>query len=383
MRVHIYNEDFIYYDNNKKIIFGKNHFIILKTFLDKRNLIDTTNYLMRLKNIDIIYKEKLYHNIEKVIKYFENTMNISLNEVKDLIVTGEYKKFYPRVLNIELCDYCNFYCGHCYKNAGNKNRTFLDFNIIKDICRIYKNKIQIIHLTGGEPLTHPHINQIIEVLKKSGFIVNITTNGSNYKLLKNHIIDMVNDFQISIYGYNNESYKLVTGASKFIEVKNFINYLESIDKKYNIGFMINRTYLNNNEEYNRFLNSLNFNKLIVSFAQVTGRLSMENNFWILTKKEKDKIINEYLPKLIKFEKNKNTLCDNQACTAGTLSYSLDENGNLGLCQVLGSKNYSFGDIYSIEDRAINNKFNIIEELNNTQLKKAINPMCKFYFMENK
>ncbi|MFM1583630.1 hypothetical protein [Helcococcus ovis] len=53
-------------------------------------------------------------------------MNFNLNEISGIRLTGEYNKFYPRVLNIELCDYCNFYCGHCYKNAHRKNKQFLE-----------------------------------------------------------------------------------------------------------------------------------------------------------------------------------------------------------------------------------------------------------------
>ncbi|MFM1602117.1 hypothetical protein ABGF26_03155 [Helcococcus ovis] len=95
-------------------------------------------------------------------------MNFNLNEISGIRLTGEYNKFYPRVLNIELCDYCNFYCGHCYKNAHRKNKQFLDRN-------------------------------------------------------------------------------------------NF---------KYNLGFMINRTYLEESKEYNKFINSLNYNKIIFSFAEL-------------------------------------------------------------------------------------------------------------------
>ena len=112
-----------------------------------------------------------------------------------IFLTGELNKFYPRVLNIELTNYCNLYCGHCYKDAGNKNNIFLEFEIIKLICEKYKGKIQVINLTGGEPLSHPKINEIIDILYAAGFNINITTNGTLYEKIKERI-DKINNFQI-------------------------------------------------------------------------------------------------------------------------------------------------------------------------------------------
>lgn len=143
--------------------------------------------------------------------------------------------------------------------------------------------------------------------------------------------------------------------------------------------MINRTYLEKSKEYNKFINSLNYNKIIFSFAEIIGRLKCNDNIWILKKSEKKYIVEELLSNINKYTKDEEYSFDKyRRCTAGTLSYSIDELGNLGFCQVLGSKNYILGDIFTIEERAKNNTFDILDEVKKNKLNNSINRMCRYY-----
>lgn len=380
LNIHIYGKNFFYNDGNKTYILDKNQFSLLNNYIKTKNLIKTVNYFFDKLSIKNENYYSTYKNIETAIYKLEKKLSLNLKKVHNIKITGVYGMFYPRVLNIELCDYCNFYCGHCYKNANKVNKNFLDINIIYKIAELYKNKIQTIHLTGGEPLSHPSINEVLDILLNSGFIVNITTNGSMGSLLDYNIIEKVNTFQVSLYGYNSKTYKIVTGIDNFAEVTKFLSILETKKLSYNIGFMINRTYLDYYEEYNDFLNSLNFDKIIFSFARLAGRLRENNLLWILNKDERDFIRKCLLPNI----KGYNSLESNKIeskkirCSAGTLSYNLDEMGNLGLCQVLSPRKYILGDIYSIDDRAKFNNFDILNEINNNRLNDSLNPMCKYY-----
>ena len=70
---------------------------------------------------------------------------------------------------------CNMNCDYCYRiEAKRPYITFEDFlKITKKLKQIGTEEVTI---TGGEPLLHPFISQIIEICVKEGFIVNLGTN---------------------------------------------------------------------------------------------------------------------------------------------------------------------------------------------------------------
>ena len=90
------------------------------------------------------------------------------NDIKivEILVNGEYGKFYPKEIIIELTNRCNFSCPFCYKNAQ-KNGNFLDYNEIAKIYHLIRGKVKYIQLTGGEPTMHPDFEKIVELLTLS------------------------------------------------------------------------------------------------------------------------------------------------------------------------------------------------------------------------
>lgn len=118
---------------------------------------------------------------------------------------------------------CNLKCKHCYLSCmpTSKNR-FLPLDKIKNALEDSKKlKIQEIYLTGGEPLLHPDINNIIRMgLKHAN--VTIVSNGTQIndkkaKFLRQ--IEMDNDneiiFRISIDHYLEEKNDEIRGKGIF------------------------------------------------------------------------------------------------------------------------------------------------------------------------
>lgn len=82
---------------------------------------------------------------------------------------------------VEITTYCNLKCPGCYRGCN------LDDNVeihepldtikanIKEMQRI--RNCQIISLSGGEPLLHPELKEIIRFIKESGMIPFVHTNG--------------------------------------------------------------------------------------------------------------------------------------------------------------------------------------------------------------
>jgi len=104
---------------------------------------------------------------------------------------------------------CNRRCPGCYARNLREDQKLIKLTTedVKNICDKYKPAH--INLTGGEPLIHPQILDIIRVIPKS-VIVSLVTNGDmfwdknmkfDFKLLKDLKEAGLNTIQIS-YGFN-------------------------------------------------------------------------------------------------------------------------------------------------------------------------------------
>jgi|GEM_PF-6481242 len=358
MKAHIYGDACIIDNSKKSLVFNRKQFELLNKYVSNRyNIKETVKSILAsdYDNDDETTKI-IENNVTSFIRKIERELEYKIDEMQ---VSGEFGKYYPRYLNIELTNSCNFMCGHCYKCAGPKNKIFINSNIIDYICDNYANKIQVIHLTGGEPLSHPEINDIILKLNNSGFTINITTNGSLHKKISDDNLRRINNFQVSVYGCNRETYIDNTLGDFFDDVSCFFDRLDLLKIKYDVSFIANESYLNYFKEYNDFINNLNYNKLICGFAFFAGRaLNDRENKWMLSidKQEKAEM---YLKELRNYFAQKNIKVGNEfKCSAGTESYSISENGDIYLCQVLGKSVGKIGNFTDLEKRFEKNDFNI-------------------------
>lgn len=92
-------------------------------------------------------------------------------------------------LRLSITDMCNFRCQYCIPEGANFTSNTLSLEQIKLIATNLKQLgINKIKLTGGEPLVHPQIKEIVHFLKQECQIeqLSITTNGA---LLHQHLKD--------------------------------------------------------------------------------------------------------------------------------------------------------------------------------------------------
>ncbi|MFH1564597.1 MAG: radical SAM protein [bacterium] len=83
-----------------------------------------------------------------------------------------------------LTDFCNYQCKFCH-NEGfqTKNSVYLDLKSILTLTKIAKKMcIKKITLTGGEPLLHKKILDIVKGIKKiyPGVLLGMSTNGMGF-----------------------------------------------------------------------------------------------------------------------------------------------------------------------------------------------------------
>ena len=93
---------------------------------------------------------------------------------------------------IEITTFCNLKCPGCYRGCdrpdNNEKHESLD-DIKQTILKMqHLRNCQIISISGGEPLLHPKLSEIVKFIRDSGMIPFIHTNG---KLLSVKLIKML------------------------------------------------------------------------------------------------------------------------------------------------------------------------------------------------
>jgi len=177
----------------------------------------------------------------------------------------------------ELTSRCNFNCIHCYVNKGCNDFSYSKINNI--INNIKFAQIGNISISGGEPLLNAEFDKIYRKIRSQGFLVNVLTNGYYIDRFISEDLLMPNLFEISIYGFSEYTYEVVTGINAFHKI------IENTGKLLNCGanLLIKYVLLKQNiHELGAFIDYCRTNKLNYS---VTPALFPNGNDFRLSRSE--------------------------------------------------------------------------------------------------
>lgn len=141
-----------------------------------------------------------------------------------------------RNLRIVVTDYCNLNCSYCYNEGNSKHSPItheIDYislhNVIPFLVRFFDDII----ITGGEPMLHPQIEQILQSFITERKVPRITTNGTLLeKLIDTNVYNHIQRFNISIDKFDPKSFRLRT-TTKAIDYYKIIESIKRLvlDKK--------------------------------------------------------------------------------------------------------------------------------------------------------
>ena len=165
-----------------------------------------------------------YISLEKIFGRYIYTYQ-SYNDAGKTSLIEHFEE--PLLAHVSITDKCNLNCQYCYANDGShmKDMGLSEFKYILD--KLDKAGILSIILTGGEPLLHPNINEILDYSIRKKITVLLLTNLSmidtlDLELLKTPYFA----FQISLNGVwdnerqnNKELMKTVNNYMKIKELK--------------------------------------------------------------------------------------------------------------------------------------------------------------------
>ena len=105
---------------------------------------------------------------------------------------GECVPEHPELVDLKITDMCRNNCKFCYagstSNGHHADREFLS-EVIRQLSTTYEaqyERMTEFAIGGGNPLEHPQFDEIVEIIKNTGNIVNVTINVSDIpELIKN------------------------------------------------------------------------------------------------------------------------------------------------------------------------------------------------------
>ncbi|PIE64205.1 MAG: hypothetical protein CSA26_09400 [Desulfobacterales bacterium] len=201
-----------------------------------------------------------------------------------------WHSFFRRIrldwVQIEVSSVCNASCCYCpqtaYKDVWKK--LFFDHELIRKIVPFLHPKTYI-HLQGwGEPFTHPRLFAMIEDLKRHGFTVGTTTNGS--LLTPEHmqrLIDVGLDLiAFSTAGCSSEKNDLIrhgTSLKQVISCIETLNRLKAARKspypRIHLAHMLLRSGLSDIESCSSFWRDLGVDHIVLSSLSLITRPDLQ------------------------------------------------------------------------------------------------------------
>lgn len=123
---------------------------------------------------------------------------------------------YPgKISSVIFLEGCNYRCPYCHNPElvlrTDKNKE-IDPDELIAFLKTQKKWIDGICMTGGEPTLNPLLPDFINKLKKEGFLINLHTNGTNPKMIRQLIKDKLIDYVAMDIKGTKEKYPQITGV---------------------------------------------------------------------------------------------------------------------------------------------------------------------------
>lgn len=276
---------------------------------------------------------------------------------KNMFDLAEYQKALrknPKLtyLFLELTDCCNLKCLHCGSGCTARNQTYLSFELIKkvlnEVSARYDSSEIMICTTGGEPLLHPQLVDIISYAKSLGFRNGITTNGTliTEKIAKELVEAGLETVAISVDGLKDSHEKLRNVSGCFDKALEGIKNLRKYGLAPQAISVIHKNNISELEEMYEFFRKENFASWRLVNIEPIGRANENNNLLLdsenlkrlfsFIKEKRFDVKNEMdvtfgCSHFVTFEFEHNIRDFYFQCGAGTKVASIMVNGDIASC----------------------------------------------------
>lgn len=258
-----------------------------------------------------------------------------------------FKKIY-----IEITNNCNLKCDFCIKNERK-----IEF-IKEEKFKLLLNKIKgyteylYFHILG-EPLSHPKINELIDIASKD-FKINITTNGYLIDRIKNN--KNIRQVNISLHSYSD---KYLIPLNRYLD-----NIFASVDE-----LIKNNTYISL-----RMWVKNKYNKEMIKYINNRYNVNLEDNIDNITIKD-----NLYINNFHEFiwpDLNNNYYNEIGTCYALSRHIGILVDGTVVPCCLDSIGNINLGNIYLEDLKNILNQERVKDMIDNFKNHKKCEELCR-------
>ncbi|GAB3822572.1 radical SAM protein [Pontibacter rugosus] len=247
-----------------------------------------------------------------------------------------------------LCNYyvtyrCNAKCSFC--DIWERPSPYITLQDVEQNLRDLKRLgVEVIDFTGGEPLLHRQIDQMLGMAHDMGFITTLTTNGMLYPKLAERLKGKVDMLHFSLDSPNREEHDTGRGVACFDFVMESIKVARELGERPDILFTVFRHNLHQLEEL--YQNIILPNKLVLILNPAfeyndvaTGEQLTEEELTFLSDfgKRKQVYLNEGFVQLRRDGGNR---IEKPVCKAASTTLVISPENELVLpCYHLGTKSF--------------------------------------------
>ena len=144
---------------------------------------------------------------------------------------------HPILCNYYLTYRCNAACGFC--DIWERPSEYASLEIIRENLRALKRlKVKVIDFTGGEPLLHRQIDQILSLAKEMGFITTLTTNCLLYPKWAERLKGKIDMLHFSLDSIVEEKHNASRKVACYAHIQESITIARSLKERPDILFTV-------------------------------------------------------------------------------------------------------------------------------------------------
>ena len=316
--------------------------------------------------------EKYYktHDISEFINELESIDLLCCDELNGKLIDNAVEcdtLSAPIKTFLTITEKCNLQCKHCFGSFGKGEELS-----IKNIEEILETLLYIgifqISITGGEPLLHKDIINILKLLRMKGFTTQITTNGTiiNKEIISFLKVNKMFRFSISIEG-DREYHDFIRGKGNFDIILRNIKILQKNNIEVSVNTVLTSKNINDMEKILNILLENNINSISFSHAKPIGE-AKKNDYLLyspIVDRDKIKKVVELVRDFARKTNRQQYLFGNIVTNNGNIlsdSFNIKEFTQIGRCgagsQIMTIK--SDGSVVPciFFDMALDNKINV-------------------------
>lgn len=288
-----------------------------------------------------------------------------------MIIHGVKGKYYPAEIHISLTNVCPLHCKHCYKKAGDSNAFYLNSDKLISFLDLFNGKTPAITLSGGEPFLHP---SFVDIFTKLASDYNISVLTSGFIPLERYVNILKaarRGVGFSLYSLKQEKNDAFTGV-----IGSYSMLMHNIDllskKAIPISVTVFDELLTENEKEeilkwadNYKIKSIQHGKIAYVGRAITEYFAEEKPVF----SRKRKIIQSSAQRKVTQPFH---------CLAGSLFWSIYENGEIHPCGMCTEDELKMGSIEEFDVHIFEDRRKYLSDIKKTKIiKESKNRKCPF------